>query len=220
MAGEAMTTKQIEHSGRIMEANQTKKTTKKTIKKCSKCKLEKSLTNFYKNGRNGYRANCKECHLAIAKASQKEYRAANKAKERARQKAWLYKLTPFLYLALLEDQGYACQDCKKPFSNKRKPEVDHFHGCCPGKRSCGQCVRGLLCHKCNVRRAIRERLDKLVSAHSSGASRKKAKLKVAVKKRVTVKKTVKPKLAKKQVPVISPDRIAKLMELLQPSAKA
>ena len=28
--------------------------------------------------------------------------------------------------------------------------VDHDHACCPGGRSCGSCVRGILCRKCNV----------------------------------------------------------------------
>lgn len=28
-------------------------------------------------------------------------------------------------------------------------QVDHDHACCPGKKSCGACVRGVLCGGCN-----------------------------------------------------------------------
>lgn len=36
--------------------------------------------------------------------------------------------------------------------SERRPllVVDHDHSCCPGNKSCGGCIRGLICHSCNV----------------------------------------------------------------------
>ena len=47
----------------------------------------------------------------------------------------------------LKMQGYACGMCRELFAEGQLIHVDHDHGCCPVKnRSCGKCVRGLLCH--------------------------------------------------------------------------
>jgi hypothetical protein len=63
----------------------------------------------------------------------------------------LYGLTPELFDLLLKIQDYACAICREPFGDGQLIHVDHDHACCPEKnRSCGRCLRGLLCHGCNI----------------------------------------------------------------------
>ncbi len=69
--------------------------------------------------------------------------------------AQYYGISPATYRRLLDEQGGACRICRKPETathqsgTLRRLAVDHDHKCCPGKRSCGKCVRGLLCARCN-----------------------------------------------------------------------
>lgn len=61
-----------------------------------------------------------------------------------------YGLTSIDYIKMLVAQDFRCKMCDK----EGRLVIDHDHNCCnngPGKkRSCGKCVRGLICHKCNV----------------------------------------------------------------------
>src|SRR6185437_7286612 len=62
-----------------------------------------------------------------------------------------YGLTQELFDLLLEAQQHACGMCHEPFEERQLIHVDHDHGCCQRKnRSCGRCIRGLLCHTCNI----------------------------------------------------------------------
>jgi hypothetical protein len=61
-----------------------------------------------------------------------------------------YRVTPEHYSALLEAQGGVCAVCELPDATGKDLAVDHDHGCCPVPRSCGNCVRGLLCSRCNL----------------------------------------------------------------------
>ena len=49
---------------------------------------------------------------------------------------------------LLKKQNYCCPVCEQPLLD-REAVVDHDHACCPGRKRCGTCVRGLLHSYCN-----------------------------------------------------------------------
>jgi len=62
-----------------------------------------------------------------------------------------YGITSQQYDRLLELQQYACGMCGEPFPENSAICIDHDHKCCPSeKRSCGQCIRGLLCLSCDT----------------------------------------------------------------------
>lgn len=62
-----------------------------------------------------------------------------------------YGLTIDQYHEMLEEQNYSCKICGMPdLTFRKRLSVDHDHLCCPGTTSCGKCVRGLLCHRCNA----------------------------------------------------------------------
>ncbi len=61
-----------------------------------------------------------------------------------------YGITQEQYDALLAKQGGACAICRRTNPSGRDLAVDHDHACCPGAKSCGKCVRSLLCSRCNI----------------------------------------------------------------------
>lgn len=127
-------------------------------KYCGKCEAEKPLTEFYfrQTGPQAGKphAHCQECT-----------RAGNQARARRngvqpftpadglyvrRKRLSRYELTLSDYDRMLADQGGVCAGCGlTPEENGRSFAVDHDHSCCPEDRSCGRCVRGLLCAGCN-----------------------------------------------------------------------
>lgn len=135
------------------------------MKRCSKCKKEKSLSKFYKNKnkKDGLDYWCKECkkdyrwnHREETNERCKKYRQEHreKAREYAQEyarkyperirKQWLkykYGLTPKQHLQMYADQNGCCAICKRTVPYDRI-FIDHNHK--TGK------VRGLLCQKCNA----------------------------------------------------------------------
>lgn len=48
-------------------------------------------------------------------------------------------------LKLEKLQNNKCLICNK----RKKLQLDHDHSCCPGRTSCGKCIRGFVCAVCN-----------------------------------------------------------------------
>jgi len=109
------------------------------MKTCSKCKIEKPLTEFHKrnNRPSGYASSCKKCRT-------KEKRSPDYIRNYDLKKS--YGITLDDYNSMFEEQGGKCAICKIHlndirYGKKKNLCVDHDHK--TGK------VRGLLCDKCN-----------------------------------------------------------------------
>lgn len=80
----------------------------------------------------------------------------NKASYDPEKRRWswmrtLYNITQEQFDELLEKQGGGCALCgRKEGTDKRKLHIDHDHSCCPRVGSCGKCIRGILCSRCNT----------------------------------------------------------------------
>lgn len=61
-----------------------------------------------------------------------------------------YKLNPKNYDNMLNEQKGKCKICGNKFVGSKDIHVDHDHNCCSGRESCGKCIRGLLCERCNL----------------------------------------------------------------------
>lgn len=61
-----------------------------------------------------------------------------------------YNLTEDQYNEMFAAQGGRCGCCGTLRPTKRGWHIDHDHACCPGEGSCGECVRGILCARCNI----------------------------------------------------------------------
>lgn len=125
---------------------------------CTGCGETKPLDDFPNSANGGAHdgkmPKCKPCQSAIQSAYRKQYQidhpdiyAARKLKQRVRNMG----LTVEQFHEMEESQHGLCAICGKPnlIADHKRLTIDHDHDCCPGKYSCGKCVRGLLCGSCN-----------------------------------------------------------------------
>jgi hypothetical protein len=115
-----------------------------TVQMCGRCRVSpraSSRGNTY----------CKSC---TAQAS-KEYRARHPERvavsNRSSHLKSRYGMSLEQYSDMLVAQDGKCACCgRTPEQQKKLFSVDHDHSCCPGRDSCGKCVRALLCDDCNL----------------------------------------------------------------------
>jgi len=109
-------------------------------KRCTWCKTIKPINEFYEIRTLGYarHAWCKDCVRAAARDDYWQRRKYRK-----------HGITQEVYQKLLAAQDGMCGICRCEPTEEFPLALDHDHRCCPGKRSCGKCCRGLLCPKCN-----------------------------------------------------------------------
>lgn len=108
---------------------------------------------------------------AISRRAQgREPRPADRrTAERFRYKLKRYGLTQADFDALLLRQDNKCGMCGTSF-DEAVVYIDHDHTCCPVPpngltRSCGKCVRGLLCYRCNTALGYVERYLAMAEAY-------------------------------------------------------
>jgi len=121
------------------------------MKICTNCLEERPEEQFYrdKNREDGLQPWCKPCRRIVDRAHYLDTREWVLEREWRGSLRRRYHMSPERYFELLDAQNGVCKICEKPEPTQRQLCVDHDHRCCPGETSCGKCVRGLLCSKCN-----------------------------------------------------------------------
>lgn len=102
-------------------------------KECPRCLTWKPEGEFSRqaSSADGLGSNCRVC-------------------VREKQRTIKYTISEDRYQRMLTEQAGLCAICKAPPAD-RALAIDHDHRCCPDKnRTCGRCIRALLCNNCNM----------------------------------------------------------------------
>lgn len=101
------------------------------VRTCIDCEQQLPLDCFSKDG-SGFTTFCKSC-------------GSDRYIKR------MYGVSRESWEAYLESQGNCCAICKTDDPGHSNGwATDHDHSCCPGEKTCGRCVRAILCQRCNA----------------------------------------------------------------------
>lgn len=157
------------YGGKLPKRNKTATTLRIGVKRCASCKEWLRVKEFGKSSdrADGLNTKCLPCvrdylkrwhqlpqNMGKAADYNRRSRAANPERTRAnrlRDRCAAFGITVETYQSMHAAQGGACALCEVPeVKTGRQLLIDHDHACCPGEKSCGACVRSLLCSPCNV----------------------------------------------------------------------
>ena len=127
-------------------------------KSCTRCRELKCLGDFSKDKRNkdGLCIYCRACNSAIVKAfnAKKVYGPEGKRtrefsdRESNNRSKRMYGVSRDEIVRIGQRDG--CAVCGVKDLPRDKWHLDHDHTCCSGQKTCGDCIRGVLCNKCNI----------------------------------------------------------------------
>lgn len=131
-------------------------------RKCAKCGEVKDesqfsgKTNSYcKPCRNEYAREYNRKNPGVAIRAKARYQTGLTPEQRRNRnrtaQLWRFRLTPQQWDEMFERQGGRCAICQTDAPTGHGWHIDHDHSCCPEPgRSCGRCVRAILCSECNT----------------------------------------------------------------------
>lgn len=149
---------------------------------CKDCGTAKPCDAYFASNtfKLGHESTCKECKNQRRRERVAKAQDALTLDNRFRndQLATLkrrYNISGDQYLYLLEIQNNLCFLCEQDETRVSHHSgkvmslaVDHDRKCCPGTKSCGKCIRGLLCTDCNTALGKLECKPKLIEKLNLG----------------------------------------------------
>ncbi len=119
------------------------------VRRCRTCKIPKPIDDFHLRRAPGGRES--QCKVCVSERGRVWHARPDKQRQFRNQRLmYRFGITADDYDRRLVAQGGVCPICLLPPSPGAVFHVDHDHDCCSGDKTCGNCVRDLLCFTCNV----------------------------------------------------------------------
>lgn len=119
-------------------------------KVCKQCNKEKDLNQFYKirkiSEKTYYRSYCKSCEYIRLRNWVSNNKNKYKLIQRKCKLKNSFKLSEEQFVNLINDQDNLCAVCRINIPT----QIDHDHSCCLKIPTCGNCIRGVVCKRCNI----------------------------------------------------------------------